>query len=268
MKISIVTISFNQAAFLEAAILSVFNQDYGNVEYIIVDPGSTDGSRDIIERYRDKFSKIIYEPDKGPADGLNTGFSWATGDVYGFLNSDDTLLPGSLTTVAEYLRLHPDIDLVSGHARIIDEHDRPLRNCYSDRLSLKRYAYGAVVLMQPSTFCRSYVYQRAGGFNVENKTNWDGEIFIDMLMCGAKFGQLNRFLSCYRLQPESITSSKKLDAGIKIYQRTIFKKIMGRERICYDAVFEVFYRLLKHVSNPRALYERINKGPVYGRGKR
>ena len=81
MKVTIVSISFNQAAFLEQAIRSVVDQDYGNIEYIIVDPGSTDGSHEIIERYRDRITKVIIEPDEGPADGLNKGFAHATGET-------------------------------------------------------------------------------------------------------------------------------------------------------------------------------------------
>jgi glycosyltransferase involved in cell wall biosynthesis len=95
-KVSIVTISYNQCAFLERAIQSVLAQNYPEVEYIVVDPGSTDGSRDIIERYRSRISKLILEPDKGPVDGLNKGFSVATGEIYGYLNADDEFLPGAI----------------------------------------------------------------------------------------------------------------------------------------------------------------------------
>ena len=101
MKFSIVTISFNQAPYLETAIRSVLDQNYPDLEYIIVDPGSTDGSRDIIERFRSRFAKIIFEPDQGPGDGLNKGFAHATGDILGYLNSDDALLPGALNGAAQ-----------------------------------------------------------------------------------------------------------------------------------------------------------------------
>ena len=94
MKISVVTISFNQAKYLRQCIDSVLNQNYQNIEYIIVDPGSTDGSRQIIESYGDRVIKI-FEKDAGPADGLNMGFSRATGDIFYFINSDDYVLPGA-----------------------------------------------------------------------------------------------------------------------------------------------------------------------------
>ena len=120
MKFSILTVSFNQAKFLEEAIRSVVDQDYPDIEYIVVDPGSTDGSREIIERYRDRIAKIIFEPDRGSAEGLNRGFAAATGDVYGFINSDDVLMPGALARVAGYFRAEPDADIVMGHEWIID----------------------------------------------------------------------------------------------------------------------------------------------------
>ena len=98
MKISIVTISFNQAKYLQQCIDSILGQTHCDLEYIVVDPGSTDGSRALIESYGNKIIKV-FAPDKGPADGLNQGFKHATGQIYGFINSDDYLLPGALTSV-------------------------------------------------------------------------------------------------------------------------------------------------------------------------
>lgn len=266
MKVSIVTISYNQAEFLERAIQSVIQQNYDDIEYIIVDPGSTDNSRDIIERYRSRIAKVILDPDKGPADGLNKGFSCASGDVFGFLNSDDILFPGAVKRVVCYLSDHPEVDVVSGHAIIIDEQDREIRKSYSDRFSLVRYAYGTGVFIQPSTFFRSEIFRKTDGFNVENKTNWDGELFVDMRMHGARFSLMDDFLSGYRLQPNSITASKKLDDGIRNYRQRIFRRIMGRDMKPWDTALSMLFRLEKYAVNPRALYERIFHGPVYGRG--
>lgn len=265
MKVSIVTISYNQVDFLERALQSVIEQNYSNVEYIVVDPGSTDGSREILERYRSKISTLIYEPDSGPSDGLNKGFAVASGDVFGFLNSDDILLPDAIKKVVEFFRRSPQVDVVSGHTVIIDQNDTCLRSSFSDRFSLIKYAYGAAVLMQPSTFFKAHIYKKIGGFNVANGSNWDGELFVDMGMAGARFAVMDEFLSGYRLHPQSITSSKKLDAGMRTYNRAIFRKIMGRDKTVLDKLPAVFFRLVKHLGNPKALSERILKGPVYGR---
>ena len=114
MKISIVTISFNQARFLQDCIDSVARQE-GPFEHIIVDPGSTDGSRDVIAANHSHFSRCVLEPDKGPADGLNNGFRHATGEIYYYLNADDVLFAGAFAEARAYLRANPAIDVVSGN---------------------------------------------------------------------------------------------------------------------------------------------------------
>lgn len=264
LKFSIVTISYNQSKFLKDCIDSIIFQDYDNIEYIIVDAGSIDGSRDLIRSYGDKLY-TIFEHDSGPADGLNKGFSKATGDILGFINSDDILLPEALKFVSDYFTNNPDIDVVYGHSLIIDQNGTIIRKGYSDRFSMGLIAYNSCVIMQPSTFFRSSVFRKTNGFNVNNKTNWDGELFIDMYIAGAKFIHVNKFLSCYRLHPTSITSSRILDKGIHDYQNRMFRKIIGRNRTAIDQIKFYFYRLLKHIKSPIALYERIVKGPIYGR---
>ena len=100
MKLSVVTVSFNQRQYLEEALISVLAQDYPAIEYIVVDPGSTDGSRELIECFRDRLASILFETDQGAADGLNKGFQRASGDIFGFLNSDDVLLPGAMKSIS------------------------------------------------------------------------------------------------------------------------------------------------------------------------
>jgi glycosyltransferase involved in cell wall biosynthesis len=263
-KVSIVTISFNQAAFLERAIRSVLEQDYPDLEYIVVDPGSSDRSRDIIERFRSQISRVIYEPDQGAADGLNKGFAHATGEIFGFLNSDDVLLPGAVASASAFLASH-DVDVVSAHATVIDAQDRHLRIAYSDPFSLKMVAYGACVLVQPSTFFTRQIFDRVKGFNVENKVNWDGELWVDMGSIGARFGLTDQVWSGYRLHSESITSSARLDTLHQEYKRRMFHKITGRGWNKTDRLMAEACRLRKHATSPRALYERLVRGPIAGR---
>lgn len=209
MRISIVTISFNQAQFLEQALLSVINQKYPNLEYIVVDPGSTDGSREIIEKYQNQISQIIFDPDDGPADGLNKGFHQATGEIFAFLNADDTLLPNAIQKVVDFFIQKPNIDVVSGHGYYIDEHGRIIRPVYSHHFNLKAYGYGVCTLVQQSTFFRKEIYERVGGFNPLNRIQWDGELWVDFALNGAKFLRVNQFLSCFRITGDSITGSGK-----------------------------------------------------------
>jgi len=264
-RVSIVTISFNQAPFLERTILSVLNQDYPDIDYIVVDPGSTDGSREIIERYESRISKVVLRPDRGAADGLNGGFSEATGEILGFLNSDDLLLQGAVSSAVRFLERHEAIDVVSGHSNLIDPDDRFLRHLYSDRMSINRCIYGGVILIQPSTFFRRAIFDRAGGFRVESKACWDGELFLEMARKGGKFALVNQFWSAYRIHPESMTGSTSNATRIRQAQDNIFSRVMGRPPRVYDRLLAHGHRVIRRILNPTDTWERIRRGPVFGR---
>src|SRR6266576_1298377 len=113
-KISIVTPSFNQGRFLEETILSVLNQNYPNLEYIIIDGGSTDETVDVIRRYEDRLAYWVSEKDRGQVHAINKGIEKTTGDLFGFINSDDLYLPGTFSAVAEYFESHPQAEWVCG----------------------------------------------------------------------------------------------------------------------------------------------------------
>ena len=264
-RVSIVTISFNQAQFLEQALLSVINQDYSDIDYIVVDPGSTDGSRDIIERYRSKISKIILKPDRGPADGLNRGFEESSGGILGFLNSDDLLYPGAVSSAVRFLNEHEDIDVVSGHSKLVDPSGNYLRSMYSDRMSLMRCIYGGVILMQPSTFFRRSIFDRAGRFKVENRASWDGELWLEMVRAGGKFAVVNEFWSAYRIHPDSMTGAKSNLMKIRKTQDEIFLRVVGRRPNKLDRLLTLWNRLIRKILNPADTWERVRRGPVFGR---
>ncbi|MGQ0696841.1 MAG: glycosyltransferase family 2 protein [Panacagrimonas sp.] len=264
MKFSIVTISYNQARFLEEAMRSVVEQDYTDIEYIVVDPGSTDGSREIIERYRDRIAKLIYEPDKGPADGLNKGFAAANGDILGFLNSDDILERDTLGRVARYFDRHPRVDVVSGHSWIIDEAGTVRRRSYSDRFSLRMAAYGASILSQASTFFRADAFRRTGGFNVANRWSWDGELFVDMALAGARFSLEPQFWSRFRIHDAGITGSGKSRQFLRQERDQMFRRIMRREPGGIDAVLRVAARYARKGLNWADTIERLRHGPIAG----
>lgn len=266
MKISVVTISFNQAQFLRQCIDSVLNQDYADIEYIVVDPGSTDGSRKIIDLYGDRVIRV-YENDSGPADGLNKGFALATGDIFCYLNSDDTFLPDAFSKVSNYFGTHSDADVICGHGHIIDGNSYIKRDGFSDGFNLKAAAYGAALAIQPSTFIRQGVFKKAGGFNISNCSNWDGELLIDMALAGARIKVINEFLSCYRVHCESITGTGRLADAHAVHSRKMFEKIMGRTFAGWDVWWQRFFRLRKHLVNPRATIERVIRGPVFGSEK-
>jgi glycosyltransferase involved in cell wall biosynthesis len=266
MKFTVVTISFNQAEFLERTIQSVLAQKGVDFEYIIVDPGSSDGSRDIIENYRNAFAHVIYEKDEGPADGLNRGFALATGDIYYYVNSDDTLEPDAFRRVATYFKEHPEYDVLCGHAWVIDRSDTRLRRAWSEPVRRLSFAYGAAVQIQPSTFIRKNAFLKAGGFNSSNSSTWDGELMCDLLISGAKIAIIDAFLSNYRLHRISITNSGRLAANAKQRAQERFVKLVARPWRPRDRWIGIFLRVVKHVRSPRATLERIRKGPIFNRG--
>ncbi len=251
MKISIVTLSFNQRAYLEEAMDSVLSQGYSDLEYIVVDPGSKDGSRELIESYGSRIAKVLFEPDRGAADGLNNGFRLATGDVYGFLNADDVLFPGSLNHVAEFFRSNPDYDMAMGDGYKIDGEGRKTRHFVARDFSVRRFFYGGTQWLQQSTFFRAKAFERSPGFNIENRTSWDGELFLNMANQGAKIGYIHADLGGFRIHEESISGSGRLNEQYHQDCRRIFRQLRGREWKATDEVLRFFYRaegLLKGVS--------------------
>ena len=123
--ISIATPSFNQGRYLEETIRSVLDQNYPALEYAVQDGGSTDESVAVMEKYRDRLANIESRKDNGQAQAINLGFAHATrGEIMGYLNSDDLLMPGCLNYVAAYFAANPDVDVVYGHRVIIDQHGK------------------------------------------------------------------------------------------------------------------------------------------------
>lgn len=213
MKVSIVTISYNQGRFLEQAIRSVLDQDYDDVEYIVVDPGSTDGSREIIEKYRARIAAVIFESDCGPADGLNKGFARVTGEICSYLNADDYFEPGAFKRVARFFSARADVDVLIGAIRIIRHDGRPrLRKEIASKFTLYKFIADACAVGQQGTFFRRSAFARTHGFSVENPTCWDAELLVDFALAGGRFAVMHRVLGNFRLHRASISGSGRLNA--------------------------------------------------------
>lgn len=265
VKISIVTISYNQAKFIDETIRSVLRQGYSNLEYIVADGGSTDGSLAIIDQYRPHLTKVINGPDQGAADALNKGFAHATGEILGFLNSDDTLLPGAVEAVADFMIRNPQVDFVSGHCLVTNADGRMLRTTYSDRFSLRRLAYDGCILLQPATFFRRAIFERSPGFNVANRISWDSEKFLDFGMVGARHALLEQYLATYRLHQESITGANTDEAKRQIVRDRNLERYLGRRIQFHDKIMRFYFRYWRKCLNPRDTWQRIIGGPIGGR---
>jgi glycosyltransferase involved in cell wall biosynthesis len=257
MKISVVTISFNQRQYLEEALRSVLSQDYAEVEYIVVDPGSTDGSRELIEQFRQQLAAVVFEPDAGAADGLNKGFAHASGDIFCFLNSDDVLLPGALHKVSEAFAQNPECDIVMGNGFTVDAHGKRIRRIRARGFTLDRYFYGGASWLQQSTFFRRRAFAAAGGFNVHNRSCWDGELLVDMVRQGARVKYLDQDLALFRIHAKSITGSRRHSEMMKGDADRMFSMLRGRQWTALDTVRAYLFRVERILTHPGAVESAI-----------
>ena len=257
MKFSVVTISYNQRQYLEEALRSVLGQDYSALEYIVVDPGSTDGSREVIEGFRSRLAHVVLEPDQGAADGLNKGFRLASGDIFGFLNSDDMLLPGAMRSVGHAFAQSPDCDIVMGNGFVINAEGKRLRRIRAAGFTLERYFYGGAAWLQQATFFRRAAFESVGGFNANNRSCWDGELLVDMVRKGAKVKYLNQDLALFRIHAKSITGSRRHSEMMKADADRMFSLARGRRWTAIDTVRAYLFRIERILTQPGAAESAI-----------
>ena len=205
-RISIITPSFNQAAFLERTMRSVLDQNYPNLEYIVIDGGSTDDSVEILKKYDCRLAYWISEKDHGQSHALNKGLERATGDVVGWLNSDDLYCPGTLLHVGEWFATHPQDEVHYGGLYLIDADD-----CLTDAHWAAppdvRYTYFvAMDVHQQSLFWRRDLMERAGKIDESFRFSMDLD-FVLRLMLHGRVSRTKRYLGMFREHEAAKTSN-------------------------------------------------------------
>jgi ADP-heptose:LPS heptosyltransferase len=208
-KIGIVTPSFGQPAFLESTMLSVLNQDYPNLLYVVQDGGSPDHSPGIIERYASRLRHWQSAPDKGQADAIRKGFSHiepelGPDDLMAWFNSDDLVAPRALGFVAAYFARHPEVDVVYGHRIIIDEEDREVGRWVMPRhdpASLEWIDY----VPQETLFWRKRAWDAAGGIDPAFQFALDWDLLARFQVAGCRIVRLPYFLGCFRIHAQQKT---------------------------------------------------------------
>ncbi len=211
-KISIITPSYNQGEYLEKTIQSVVDQNFANLEFIVMDGGSSDGSVEIIKKYEDHIDYWISKPDKGQADAIYRGFERATGEIVGWLNSDDFLLPGALEKVASFFAANPDVDCVVGGCLLVDEGGELIREKNHPKYFLglkqdfRKLLFWETGFCQPASFWRKDAFFRVGGFDRNLRFCFDYDLFLSLAK-EKPFGVIPDFLACFRHHGESKTST-------------------------------------------------------------
>jgi glycosyltransferase involved in cell wall biosynthesis len=175
--VSIITPSFNQASFLERTIRSVLEQDYRDIEYLVVDGGSTDGSQDIIHKYARRLAWWTSEKDKGQSEAINKGFAHAQGEIIAWLNSDDYYLPGAVSAAVREFERHPRAVMIYGNMLAVDEHDRTINILKYRQLSLIDLLCFQII-GQPAVFFRRSAFEKAGGLDVSLHCMLDHQLWI------------------------------------------------------------------------------------------
>jgi glycosyltransferase involved in cell wall biosynthesis len=196
-KISVITCSYQQAPFLELAMRSVLEQRYPNLEYLVVDGGSTDGSVALIERYSDSLAYRVSEKDHGQSEALNKGLRKSSGEIIGWLCSDDLLFPGSLEAVANYFAANPSVDAVYGDAILIDVHGKVLRAKREMGFSPFSILYDHNYIPQPSMFWRRSLMEKVGFLDESLHLSMDADYWMRFALLG-RVKHMRNFLSCMR----------------------------------------------------------------------
>ncbi|NOU47304.1 MAG: glycosyltransferase [Bacteroidales bacterium] len=233
--ISIITVVFNGSGYLEQAILSVINQSYSNIEYIIIDGGSTDGTLDIIRKYDDKIDFWISEPDHGLYDAMNKGINHSAGSIIGLINSDDCLNPGIAEKIAKCFSSNPEIGFTYGAVDLIREtglvygrtNPFPATMMYGKSLKEMPFAH-------PSCFIAKRVYDQIGLYDLTFPLGADYDLILRMIENGFKGIDLNESVSKFRDGGKS--------GGIKTYIET--KRLQKKHGLSFVTRYSIFYASL------------------------
>jgi glycosyltransferase involved in cell wall biosynthesis len=201
-RISIITPSFNQVDFIEKTLVSVLSQGYPNLEYIVMDGGSTDGTVEVIKRYSSQLTYWVSAQDGGQADAIRRGFELSEGEIMGYVNSDDLLLSGSLEHVALQFQQHPEANFLAGGFSDINEHGHVTWCHWPVTPTFERLMLAGFYVGQPACYWTRKAYKRAGGIDTNFRFAMDHDLFLRILQNDRAIAT-NRLLACFRSHPQS-----------------------------------------------------------------
>ena len=212
-RISIITPSFNQAQFIGWTVRSVLLQRYPNLEYIVMDGGSTDGTQEVLGPYADRFAHYVSEKDNGQSDAIGRGFERSTGEIMAYLNSDDMLAPGALEYVANYFTHHPEVDAIYSHRCTVNESNKVISYWILPNHSsylMMRWD----LIPQETCFWRRRLFETCGNIDPQFRFALDYDLFLRYMKRG-RFVRVNRFLGSFRYHSSAKTATLLADVGQK-----------------------------------------------------
>ncbi len=230
-RISVVVPSYNQAMFLERTILSILNQNYPNMEIMVYDGGSQDGSVEIIKKYERYLASWVSEPDKGQPSVINKGFERASGEIIGWQNSDDLYLPGFFHAVAQSFGRHADTQLFIGNVYLIDHNDRITWASNYGPFSVEHLIYLGWNLSSQGTFVRRRVFEKVGPLREDIQVGFDWDWFIRVGKAVRHTVLHRTYGGCYRIHAAAKISTFEPEARWKIDQQ-----ILRSHRVCVQAM--------------------------------
>lgn len=251
-RISVITASKNAAATLVSTLSSVIDQEYADLEYIVIDAASTDHTPGILDQYRIHLTFLISEPDNGIYDAFNKGLRLATGDIIGILNADDQYAPWTLETIAKMYQTHPNYDVFYGKLAVLDEQQRrwtiyPLGN-HEQLLDHMSIAH-------PATFVTRRMYEKYGFFDERYKIAGDWDLILRLYLAGENFCSVDKVLTAFG---NSGISSKQSRQLMKENRMIYMKYLQWRAALKKIVGMEIKYR-------GRRLLERMGLYDLYGR---
>lgn len=214
--VSIITPSYNQAPYLEQTILSVLNQDYPRIEYIVVDGASTDGSVEIIRKYESRLADWVSEKDRGQADAINKGFARATGEIIAWLNSDDYYLQGTVRAVVKVFEERPDVVLVYGNMLAVDEAGRTFNTLNYKQLTLEDLLCFQII-GQPAVFMRLSALQKTNGLDFSFHFLLDHLLWLQIAKQG-RILHVDQIWSAARYHAEAKNRAKAAEFGREAFR--------------------------------------------------
>jgi GT2 family glycosyltransferase len=214
--VSIVTPSYNQAAYLEQTLISVLEQDYPRLEYLVVDGASTDGSVEIIEKYADRLAWWVSEKDSGQAEAINKGFSRTKGEILAWLNSDDYYLPGAVSSVVKIFQKNPDVVLVYGNMLAVDENGQTINLLKYNQLTLEDLLCFQII-GQPAVFFRREAFEKAGQLDISYHCFLDHHLWLRIALQG-RILHVDETWAAARYHPEAKNRARAAEFGREAFR--------------------------------------------------